>query len=63
MFEWLQALYDNAMANADRRAQAYDSPDGVMILVGLLAVLAVVLGLRYLSRRPPPGKDDDDARW
>lgn len=63
MFEWLQGIFDNAMANADRRANAYDSPDGIMVLVGILAVLAVILGLRYLSRRPPSGKDDDDARW
>ena len=68
MFDWLQSLYENALANAERRIGGYEDPENRWgILVAVLAAFVIAWAIhRYLSKGRSRRQDqdrDDDARW
>ncbi|HMB75945.1 MAG TPA: hypothetical protein VKN76_06070 [Kiloniellaceae bacterium] len=60
--EWLQNIYDNAMANMERHTGAYsDSANQWGFLVAILAAVVVGIAInRYLKSRRGGGRDGND---
>ena len=65
--EWLQRLYDNAMANMERQTGAFaDSENNWGFLLAILA--AIVLGIainRFIKNRRGGGQggNRNDGKW
>jgi hypothetical protein len=62
--EWLQSIYENAMANMERQAGAYgDSENQWGFLIAILAAVVVGIAInRYLKSRRGGGNGNRDDR-
>ena len=69
--EWLQRIYENAMANMERHTGAYSESENQWgILLAILGAIAVGFAINHIlkkrrggGRGGNQGRDGDDAKW
>jgi len=72
--EWLQRIYENAMANMERRTGAYEDPENQWgFLLAILGAIAVGFAINHMLKKKKRGGgrgdqggdqgNGDDAKW